>query len=52
MNKPDLAGSTPEARQRQAAAELLGRILAAHWLRRPRPTTEAPPVSERLRKPS
>lgn len=34
MSKPDPAGSSPEASERQAVAELLGRILADHWLRR------------------
>lgn len=52
MNKPDPPGSTPEARERQAVAELLGRILAAHWLRCPRPPAAAPLVPAPPRKPS
>lgn len=42
MKKPDPAGSSPEARDRQAVAELLGRILAAYWL------ANRPPADESL----
>jgi hypothetical protein len=42
MNEPDPVGSSPEARERRAAAELLGRILAAYWLANRPPANEPP----------
>ena len=52
MNKPDPAGSTPEARERQAVAELLGRILARYWLRQagsePHPVATSGPGQQPL----
>ena len=46
MNEPNPVDPSPEARERRAAAELLGRILAAYWL------ANRPPANEPLTGPA
>lgn len=42
MSTPNPTDSFPDARERHAVAELLGRILAAYWLANRRPASQSP----------